>query len=110
MQYLKWVAIAIAALLLWSWIRRGASAQAMFNAQVAPGGWGSGMIYGPGSSGPGYYPFGAPGAQQYSSYAFGGQTPIQASGVGPAPWYAYLLNAPIDVSYQNGGFAAGYGN
>jgi len=109
MEYLKWAGIAIVALFLWSWLRKGATANAMFGAQVSPSGWGSGMIYAPGTAG-GAYPYGYPPPGAYTSYAFGGQTPVRAAGTGAPPWYAYLLNAPIDVSYQNGGFAAGYGN
>jgi len=110
MKLWVWAGVAIAVLFLLFKFRNGAIAQANFGAQVSPGGWGSGMIYGPGSSGAAY-PYGIPpGFTQPSSFAFGGQTPVAVSGNANIPWYAYLLNAPIDVSYQNGGFGVGYGN
>ena len=112
MAYLKYVVIAIVAFFIWHWLRGGASASANVSAQMQPSGWGSGMVYAPGSA-VGSYPYGYPWAypgQQPTSYAFGGQVPVQASGVGAPPWYAYLLNAPINVGYSNGGFGASYGN
>ena len=114
MQYLKWGGIAIVALLAWNWLRRGVSGGANFNAQVQPAGWGSGMVYAPGSaytqSYPYGYPWGYPG-QQPTAYAFGGNVPMQAQGVGAPPWYAYVLNAPIQADYSSdGSWSAGYGN
>ena len=111
-QYLKWGAIIIGAFLIWSWLRNGIGANASFNANVNPPGWGNGFIWGPSNSA-GAYPYGAeygyPPASAYSSFAFGGATPVQVKGGGAPPWYAYLLNATIDVGYQNGGFDIGYG-
>ncbi len=112
MQFMKWAGIAVIALLAWSWLRRGVSTNANFNAQLQPAGWGSGMVYAPGGATgiyPNGYPWDYPGYQP-TAYAFGGQVPMQAQGVGAPPWYAVLLNAPINAGYsQDGGFFANYG-
>ena len=46
MDALKWVVIAVAVFLAWSWLRGGISA----TANVGPAGWGSGMISSPGGA------------------------------------------------------------
>lgn len=115
MQYLKWGGIAIVALLAWSWLKHGVSTNANFSAQAQPMGWGSGMVYAPGSaytqqSYPYGYPWHYPGSQP-TAYAFGGQVPMASIGNGAPPWYAYLLNAPISADYSSGGgFDASYGS
>jgi hypothetical protein len=62
-EYVKWALIAIAAFLAFKWL---SGALSSYNAQQSTAGWGSGMLYAPGSA----Y------TQQPSSYAFGGQIPV----------------------------------
>lgn len=52
MDALKWIVIAVAVFLAWSWLRGGISA----TANVGPAGWGSGMMYSPGGSAMPYLP------------------------------------------------------
>ena len=84
MDSLKWVGLAIVALLVFVWLRNqgGMSGSGSFNAQLQPAGWGSGMVYAPGMAYTQSYPYGYPwgyGAPSPQAYAFGGQAPIYAN-------------------------------
>lgn len=99
MQYVKWVLIAVAVFLGWRWL---SSAAQSFNQQSQPSGWGSGMVYAPGSA---YtqqsYPYGDPWGSpvvQPTEYYFGGNVPGYRPVGGPSRGWG--------VSYsQDGGLS-----
>ena len=77
MKFVEYAVIAIVAFFAFNWLRNGISGSASIQAQAQPGGWGSGMIYAPGSAWQnayGYTPYSMP-----QAYAFGGATPIYAN-------------------------------
>ena len=76
-DFVKWALIAIAAYLGFRWLAGGISGSASVQAQAQPSGWGSGMVYAPGSAWQNAYGY-APWSQP-QAYAFGGQVPIYAN-------------------------------
>lgn len=71
----KWILVAVAVYFGLKWLQNGVQGNASFQAQASPSGWGSGMLYAPGSAWQqayGMYPV------QPVAYAFGGQVPIYA--------------------------------
>lgn len=96
-DWLKYGIIAVVVLFVWNWLKNGINAQASMNAQMQPSGWGSGMVYAPGSAWTQQaYPYGFPWAVQPlqpSAYAWGGTTPIYAN-----------YNPDDGFSFQYGGY------
>jgi hypothetical protein len=76
-DFVKWALIAVAAYLGFRWLAGGVNASANVQAQTRPMGWGSNMVYAPGSAWQnayGYSPYSMP-----QAYAFGGNVPIYAN-------------------------------
>jgi hypothetical protein len=99
MEYVKWVLIAVAAYLGFKWLSGAAQS---FNQQSYPAGWGSGMVYAPGSAWTQQsYPYGDPwGSEppQPTEYRFGGNVPIYGR---PAPWIGGVNYSPdTGLSFQ----------
>jgi hypothetical protein len=82
-EFAKWAIIAAIAFYAFRWLmRNGLSGSASFQAQAQPAGWGSGMLYAPGSAygtAYGYLPGSRPYPRPYDDFPYQGSTPIQAS-------------------------------
>jgi hypothetical protein len=87
MGWIKWVLLAVAAYVAYRFV---SGAAASYLQQSSPSGWGSGMVYGPGSSwgrdAYGYNPWSQP-----QSYAFGG---LQLFSPSAASYYPVAVGGP----------------